>query len=99
MNKEELDEEIEYYEERKDNLTEAKDNAEQLIYLNQKLDLDWDFESLSNEISREIEKCDKKIEEAKDSIRELEESPNRYLEHEYWSDQFRSTDYGYQRPY
>ena len=88
MNREEIDEEIEFYEDKIDDLKEAKKNAENLIYLNQNLDLDWDFESLSKEIDRTIETCMDEIDKLMDSYEDIGDLTNEYLEQEYWKSQF-----------
>ena len=88
MNREEIDEEIEFYEDKIDDLKEAKKNVEDLIYLNQNLDLDWDFESLSKEIDRTIETCMDEIDKLMDSYEDIGDLTNEYLEQEYWKSQF-----------
>ena len=88
MNREEIDEEIEFYEDKIDDLKEAKKNVENLIYLNQNLDLDWDFESLSKEIDRTIETCMDEIDKLMDSYEDIGDLTNEYLEQEYWKSQF-----------
>ena len=88
MNREELEEQQQFCEEKIESLKEAKKNVENLIYLNQTLDLDWDFESLSNELSRNIKDCENELDNISDSFEDIDDNTNEYLEVEYWRSQF-----------
>lgn len=83
MNREELEKQQQFLGEKIESLKEAKKNVENLIYLNQTLDLDWDFESLSNELSRNIKDCENELDNISDSLKDYDNNVRERQEYTY----------------
>ena len=88
MTREEIDEEIEFYEDKIEDLKDAKKHVEALISLDENLELGFDFEEISDDITRNIQACMDEIDNLMDSYEDIGDLTNEYLEQEYWKSQF-----------
>lgn len=88
MTREEIDEEIEFYEDKIEDLKDAKKHVEALIALDENLELGFDFEEISDDITRNIQACMDEIDNLMDSYEDIGDLTNEYLEQEYWKSQF-----------
>ena len=88
MTREEIDEEIEFYEDKIEDLKDAKKHVEALIALDENLELGYDFEEISDDITRNIQACMDEIDNLMDSYEDIGDLTNEYLEQEYWKSQF-----------
>lgn len=88
MTREEIDEEIEFYEDKIKDLKDAKNHVEALIALDENLELGYDFEEISDDITRNIQACMDEIDNLMDSYEDIGDLTNEYLEQEYWKSQF-----------
>lgn len=88
MTREEIDEEIEFYEDKIKDLKDAKNHVEALISLDENLELGYDFEEISDDITRNIQACMDEIDNLMDSYEDIGDLTNEYLEQEYWKSQF-----------